>query len=256
MYTKCTGRHGRKFDYLVCTGRRREKSCDLPYLPVERVEDFVTTYYETHITVDAERVAALEPKLIEQYRRVAVSRQDDVERQQHKVDAIRAKRQQLVDSHLANPRAVPLDVLEVKQADLDEQLKATEAELGRAAGDVEEAEKGIVRVKLLLSRSSATYRKATPLFRRQINQAFFAKVFVGLEGVTGSQPTDELAMVLREDLAARLQELSGRPRLHFGRGSTESLLVEDQAPLAGSTGSEDSRVNSGGRRSLTGGSRP
>ncbi len=87
-------------------------------------------------------------------------------------------------------------------ADLDQQLKAAEAELGRAAGDVEEAEKAIVRVKAQLSKSSITYRKATPLFRRQINQAFFAKVFVGLEGVTGSQPTDELAMILREDLAA------------------------------------------------------
>jgi site-specific DNA recombinase len=225
-FTKCTGRHGRKFDYLVCAGRHQDRTCDLPYLPVDRSEEFVTTFYETHISVDAERVAALEPILTEQYRRVADSRQDEVKRQQQKVDAILAKRERLVESHLANPRAVPLDVLEVKQADLDKELKAAEVQLGRALGDVEGAEKAIARVSRLLSASAANYRKATPLFRRQINQAFFAKVFLDVEGVSGSQPTDELAAVLREDLAARLQELAGRSRLQFGRGSTESDLVE------------------------------
>jgi len=167
----------------------------------------------------------LEPILTEQYRRVADSRQDEVRRQQQKIDSILAKRE-LVEGHLANPKAVPLDVLEVKQADLDKELKAAEVQLGRALGDVEGAEEAIARVSRLLSAPAANYRKATPLFRRQINQAFFAKVFLDLEGVTGSQPTDELAAVLREDLAARLQELAGRSRLKFGRGSTESDLVE------------------------------
>ena len=117
-------------------------------------------------------------------------------------------------------------MLEVKQADLNKELKSAEVQLGRALGDVEGAEEAIARVSRLLSASAANYRKATPLFRRQINQAFFAKVFLDLEGVSGSQPTDELAAVLREDLAARLQELAGRSRLQFGRGSTESDLVE------------------------------
>lgn len=68
-------------------------------------------------------------------------------------------------------------MLKVKQAD----LKSAEVQLGRALGDVEGAEEAIARVSRLLSASAANYRKATPLFRRQINQAFFAKVFLDLE---------------------------------------------------------------------------
>jgi recombinase/recombinase-like zinc beta ribbon protein len=89
MYTKCTGRHGRKFEYLVCSGRHKEKACGLPYMPVEKAERFVTAHYETRVPVDAERVAALEPSLTEQFRRVLGSRQKEVERVRRRVDEIR-----------------------------------------------------------------------------------------------------------------------------------------------------------------------
>ena len=226
MYTKCTGRHGRKFEYLVCSGRHKEKTCGLPYMPVEKAEKFVTAHYETRIPVDAERVAALEPSLTEQFRRVLGSRQKEVERVERQVDKLRGQQKQLVDSHLANPKAVPLHVLEEKQDELDQELKAAESQLGRAKGDVEEGEKAIGRVRQLLAKSPAAYRQATPVFRRQINQAVFAKVFLGQEGVTGTQPTAEFAMVLKEDLASRLRKLAGQRNLDFGRGSTESDLVE------------------------------
>lgn len=117
MFTRCTGRNG-KFDYLVCPGRHKDRSCDLPYQPVDRVEDFVVRYYETRVSVDAERVAALVPQLVEQYRRVARARLADVEHLQKTVDDLRAKKELLVESHLANPTAVPLDVLEAKQVQL------------------------------------------------------------------------------------------------------------------------------------------
>jgi hypothetical protein len=136
------------------------------------------------------------------------------------------RQKQLVDSHLANPKAVPLHVLEAKQDELDQELKAAESQLGRAKGDVEEGEKAIARVRQLLAKSPAAYRQATPVFRRQINQAVFAKVFLGQEGVTGTQPTAEFAMVLKEDLASRLRKLAGQRNLNFGRGSTETDLVE------------------------------
>jgi site-specific DNA recombinase len=226
MYTKCTGRHGRKFDYLVCSGRHKEKACGLPYMPVEKVDKYVTAHYETRISVDAERFAALEPSLTEQFRRVLGLRQKEVERIERRVDEIRGQQKQLVDSHLANPKAVPLHLLEEKQDELDQELKAAESQLGRAKGDVEKGEEAIAQVRRLLSGSSAAYRRATPVFRRQLNQAVFAKVFLGQEGVTGTQPTAEFAMVLKEDLASRLRKLAGQRNLDFGRGSTERDLVE------------------------------
>lgn len=235
MFTRCTGRNGMKFDYLVCPGRHKDKSCDLPYQPVDRVEDFVVSYYESHVKVDAKRVTALMPKLIEQYKRVASSRTVDAGAIRKIIDAIRAKRQQLVDSHLANPRAVPLDLLEIKQAKLDEELKAAQSQLASATSDVETGEMGMLRASRLLTALPSAYRmaKAKPLFRRQMNQAYFLKVFVGPRGVTGAVLTPEFEAVTRDGLAARLQDLSQKEELEgkgegidAGRVSTEQEVVE------------------------------
>ena len=226
MYTKCTGRHGKKFDYLICTGRHQDKSCDLPYLPVGRVEEFVTAYYEGQIASDAEQVAAQASRLVQQAERVFGLRQRQIVRCQKKLDDLRAKRTLLVESHLANPDAVPLDVLAAKQVDLDREMKAAEEELSHAQGNLGNAKKGRALAEELLADSAGSYRHLDPLTKRRCNQSFFSKVFVGPGGVKGSEPTDEYAILLREDLAERLEEMAARPRLSFGRGSTETLLVE------------------------------
>jgi site-specific DNA recombinase len=238
MFTRCTGRNGSKFDYLVCPGRhKKDKACDLPYQPVDRVEDFVVGYYESQVSVDAERVAALMPNLIAQYKRIAQSRQVDVEAIQKIIDAIRAKQKQLVESHLANPRAIPLDLLEVKQADLAEELKAADAQLASAMGDVESGEQGMQRASRLLTALPSAYRNAKPLFRRQINQAYFLKVFIGRQGVTGAVLTPEYEAVTRDGLATRLRELAD---------TADSELADTADPDSGPVSTRAELVELGG----------
>lgn len=58
-FTKCTPRHGGRYDYFVCSARHNGGSCDLPYLPAHRVDHFVARYYVNEVNLDAERVAAL-----------------------------------------------------------------------------------------------------------------------------------------------------------------------------------------------------
>lgn len=226
IFTKCTGRHGAKFEYFVCAGRHKEKNCSLPYLPVHRVEHFVTRYYESQIKLDAKRVAELEPRLIEQFERLVGYRQHEVVRCQKEVDDVLGQRQQLVENHLANPRAIPLDVLEVQQTELGKRLKAAQQKLGLAGGNIEKAGAGLQAARRLLQHSSGSYRQVNPQTRRRWNQAFFTKLFVGPEGIKGAELTDEFAGLLREDLAEQLEAMSGQAPAHFGRGSTVRDLVE------------------------------
>ncbi|MDX6608578.1 MAG: site-specific recombinase [Solirubrobacterales bacterium] len=226
MYTKCTGRHGGRFEYLVCSGRHKEKNCDLPYLPVGRAEEFVTAYYEDQVGSQADRIAAIEPHLSKQFERLLGYRQREAMRSQKKIDDVLVQRTQLVESHLANPKAIPLDLLEKKQADLEQELKAAEERLARARGDIESANKVLAFARRVLLESSGIYRAVDPTTRRRWNQSFFTKIFLGPGGVTGAELTDEYAALLREDLAQRLQDMAGRSQLRFGRGSTESFLVE------------------------------
>ncbi len=226
MYTKVTGRHGGKFEYLVCSGRHKDRSCDLPYLPVDRAETFVTAYYEDHVSVSADQVEALEPRLTEEYNRAIGHRQHETTRIAKKIDDIEAKRKKLVDGHIANPKAIPLDLLETKQAELDQELKTAKASLEFAAADVKAAKAGLAHAKQIFANAAKHYGSARPFDRRMMNQSFFEKVFIGPGGVEGAELTDDYATLLREDLAQRLEEMASRSNLGFGRGSTESLLVE------------------------------
>lgn len=225
-FTKCTGRHGNKFDYFVCGNRHEGEKCPLPYLPAHRVEHFVTRYYEDTIKTDGDRIAELEPRLVEQFERLVGYRQREVVRCQKDVDEILGQRQRLVESHLANPKAVPLDVLEVKQAELARKLDAAESKLARAGGNIQNAHKGLRAARELLRQSASVYSQVDPQTRRRWNQAFFRKLFIGPEGVKAAELTDEFGALLREDLVKRLEEVAARPRLRFGRGSSERVLVE------------------------------
>ena len=225
-FTKCTGRHGDKFDYFVCGNRHDRKRCALPYLPAHRVEHFVTRYYEDQIKLDGERVGELEPRLVEQFERLVGYRQQEVVRCQKEVDDILGQRQQLVESHLANPKAVPLDVLEVKQAELEKKLKAAETKLARAGGDIKNASKALRAARQFLQQSAGSYARVDSQTRRRWNQVIFRKLFVGPEGIKAAELTDEFGALLREDLAKRLEAVAAQSRLRFGRGSSERVLVE------------------------------
>jgi site-specific DNA recombinase len=226
IFTKCTGRHGAKFDYFVCGNRHEGQKCPLPYLPAHRVERFVTRYYESQIKIDAERVAELEPRLIEQFERLVGYRQQQVVRCQKKVDDILGQRQQLVEKHFENPRAIPLDVLEVKQADLSKKLKGAERRLALAGGNIENANDGLKAARQLLQHSADAYRQVDEQTRRRWNQAFFTKLFVGPEGIKGAELTEEFGALLREDLAKQVEAMSALTETQFGRGSSVRVLVE------------------------------
>jgi site-specific DNA recombinase len=225
FFMKCRG-NGGQYDYFVCAGRHKGEGCTMPYLPAHRVEHFVTRHYESQIKIDGERVAALEPLLTEQFRRLVGFRQQEVARCQRVVDDILGQREQLVEGHLANPKAIPLDVLEVKQAELEKQLKSAQEKLSRAAGNLSDSDKGLAAARQLLQYSSAAYNKVGSQTRRRWNQAFFKKLFVAPEGIKGTELTEEFGALLREDLADRLEALSRQPRLQFGPGSDETALVE------------------------------
>jgi site-specific DNA recombinase len=228
IYTKCTGRHGGKFEYFVCSKRHKKNSCDLPYMPIARVENFVTAYYEDQVKQIAVQVAEIEPVLKARINHLKGLRQREIVRSQKKVDDVLAKRELLVESHLANPEAIPLDVLARKQAELDEQLKAAETKLGRATGNLDAASEGLAVARQLLIESAATYQRVDPITRRRLNQAIFTKIFIGPGGVKGGDPSEEYTIFLREDLARRVVESKERAKLQppFDWGSTQELLVE------------------------------
>jgi len=128
LFTKCTGRGG-QYDYFVCSGRHGGTGCALPYLTADLVEREVTAHHRHEVRRFAERAVAVEPQLVERFRLLTGYREREVTRCRKKVERIEGKRRQLVSDHLARPKAIPLDVLEEKQGELDVALGAARQQL-------------------------------------------------------------------------------------------------------------------------------
>jgi hypothetical protein len=103
-FTKCSGRSA-TYDYFVCSARHDGDGCSLPYLPDELVERYVAEYYLRTVRFDAERVATLEPRLIEKLRLATSYRAEETARYQRAIDATLDERRKLVA--ITSPSRVP-----------------------------------------------------------------------------------------------------------------------------------------------------
>lgn len=155
-------------------------------------------------------------------------RKRELNQSKREVERIRGTRRQIVEDHLANPRAIPLDLLEEKQTKLGGELAAAEGRLARAEADVGRAEEGLRLARGRLQDSAGSYNAADPQTRRRWNQMFFRKLFIGPEGVSATELTDGFGELLREDLATKLTELEKQPAagrdLHGGASNVEVFL--------------------------------
>jgi site-specific DNA recombinase len=226
-FTRCRGRRGGLYDYFVCAGRHVDRSCDLPYLPAHAVDAYVADYYLRQVRLDARRVEALEPRLVEMFALLTEHRHHEAERCRREVERILGERRQLVEDHVRNPRAIPLDILAEKQTVLGERLASAQRELATAEREIGKAEQGLAQAKRLLRDASATYREADPQTRRRWNQVFFKKLYVAPDGISAAELTDEFAALLADELSAEVERYVANPRalLHAG-GSTFERVVE------------------------------
>jgi site-specific DNA recombinase len=93
------------------------------------------------------------------------------------------ERAKLLHAHYAG--AVPLDLLKTEQERISREIGQAEQALGAATIWFEEIEATIREALDLVGDCAETYRKATPLVRRQFNQAFFNKILIDGQEVTG-----------------------------------------------------------------------
>lgn len=227
IFTKCTGRGGVRYAYFVCGTRHEGGSCELPYLPAHSVEHHIGEYYLREVKLNADRVAGLQPRLVELFRLSTAHREREAERARRTVEDLLGQRRQLVADHVKNPGAIPLDVLEEQQAELGQRLASAQRDLQKAEADVGRAEEGLELARRFLERSSATYRnEADPQTRRRWNQVFFRRLFVGPQGIVAAELTDEFGALLAEELTAEVEKFASDAEAFRAHDSNVERLVE------------------------------
>ena len=225
LFTKITG-NGGQYDYFICAGRHRGSGCALPYLPAEWVEEQVTAVHRKEVKRFADRVAAVEPQLAEQFGLLTEHQRKYADKCRGEIKRLEDKRHRLVSDHLARPNAIPLDVLEAEQANLSASLASARARLATAEADLGKAERGLEKARALLYELPEGYEKVDPETRRRLNQAVFKRVLVGVEGIERTEFTDEFDGLLDDKLPSLLEKIVIEPKSSsFGPGANSGPLV-------------------------------
>ena len=205
IYTMAKGRNGNLWAYYLCRGRQ-EGLCDLPYLPVDIVEEAVIREY-----------AKLE--LGEDFTTVIIKQLDQVVSDQHKVTAELQASLTLKLQKLEHAEERLIDLVAdgtLSSAKARTKLTKINQDRERLSDQVIDADSqlavGIELVHLALSMlqdPQEAYRQAPDNCRRQLNQAFYQRLYVDdLGEVTEVVLTD----FFRDFQDAKHHVAVGRPR--------------------------------------------
>jgi site-specific DNA recombinase len=172
IITKATGRRGTEYFYFLCRGRQ-EGLCDLPYMPMEHVEEAILKYWGTQ-RLPQEFVVRARARI-----RMTLDETTQSTRLLHEQlgnDLARIDRQEehlldlAADETLATDKVrTRMTRLQAERREIQKRLKDSNELLSEGAT--------VLAVQLdLLSRPDELYRQTTDHGRRLLNQAIFEEL--------------------------------------------------------------------------------
>jgi site-specific DNA recombinase len=199
-----TGRQGDHYEYFFCSSRHSGRTgCDLPYLPVEQVEEAVAAQWHREV-FPPELVAALREQLTMQLRAFNATAEQERRRLTDRVATIRRERFKWAEKAMEG--VVPDDIARERQQLLADQLLAAESALSRLSLDQDSHEATLHAVLDLVRSCGRAYELSESKGRRNYNQAFFTGIFLDVEH---DEPRPKVATVRRTPVLAALQEHRG-----------------------------------------------
>lgn len=174
IYMEVTGKTKQKYEYFACRARQ-EKTCDLPYLRVERVEHAIVEHY---------RFLQLPEDFISEVRAELQASIDDEQgnvRDRHaslkrRLEQLETQESNLVD--LAADAALPQAKIRAKLGAIKLERKRIEAGLANTGEQLAVGASVLRDALTLLDNPYALYRDAEPKIRRHLNQTFYDAFYV------------------------------------------------------------------------------
>ncbi|MGL5862522.1 MAG: recombinase family protein, partial [Phycicoccus sp.] len=194
IYFPTTGKTGQRYEYYVCRGVQ-DRSCDLPSLPLAKVERAVADHY-TRVSVSAEH-----------RKRLTYLAESVAADSQSATNDLRAKlRQQLAELDTQEDRFLdligdpdwPQDKIKARLQTVRESKARITAQLGDAALDLEPGRAVLAAALDLLDRPRDLYDSTTDDARKILNKAIFTRLYLDS---TDRQPRT-IADALKEPFAS------------------------------------------------------
>gem|GEM_PF-1970213 len=176
MLQRPTNHQGLEYEYFVCLGRLNKKTnCHMPAVPLDWLENQIAELYRDiqlpDLVLDGLR-DRLRAQLAEDY----AAREEERKQLLGQQRDIRAKQEKLLAAYYNE--ALSVTVMAKEQKGLESSLGRIERQLASLHQGQAETEE-LIEIALDLARNChATYLAADDLGKRQLNQAFFEKVYV------------------------------------------------------------------------------
>ena len=224
------GRLGGLYPYFFCLGRHTKRiDCDLPYLPVERAERYVTERWRK-MKVTPDLIAAVRESVKHELAEQSASHECLLISQTRRVQRLEDRRQRLIDAYLEG--AITLPDLKGRQSKLDADQAEARQLLAITDTNTRLVEERLEQALTLLEHCAELYTSNDDQARRSLNQAFFAELHLdqdGLKHAILNSPFVELidrTIALRDDDENPDNPEIGSPRPAretSGRSSTPTL---------------------------------
>ncbi len=218
--------NGGTYDYFMCAGRHSDRSgCPQRYIRTDQIEDAVARLYGQRLRRSIERIAnLLREQLITGFEGVTAKRQDDLAEARRKLTRLEDERRKLLQ--LVYDGRMPDDLFGEEQDRLKREIEAAKATLERATVRLASLTKTLDEALTLARNAEETYETADPALRRQLNQAFFERVYIRDKEAVSADLADPYADLLDGGLANTLEKITSQASDQNGLGSREKVLVE------------------------------
>ena len=181
---RAVGRHGGEYFYWLCMGRQRG-TCDLPYVPVEVLEEAVADYYRTEVLLPADAVARLRAQvddaLTDSFSLTATMRGDFEQR----LATLERKESYFLD--LAAEEDWPKDKLREKINNIRAERGTIRRNLEQTTHQLEAGRQVFHRALDLLTDPGELYTRSGEGVRAILNRALFTRLYADAKKITGNE---------------------------------------------------------------------
>jgi site-specific DNA recombinase len=208
VVNRAVGRNKREYFYFFCRGRQ-ERVCDLPYLDMDAVDEAVARHYASlRLTPEfAARVRAKVREAVADEQQATRLRRTQLTKELARLD--RAE-ENLLD--LVADGEVVSDLARERLRKLREERQGLTADLERIDSQLSEGADAIELALCLLADPERLYRRMDDQQRRQMNQAFFHRLYVDTEGVTGARLAAPVATLVEAQAAVGSDQEPGNDK--------------------------------------------
>ncbi|WP_326569459.1 recombinase family protein [Amycolatopsis rhabdoformis] len=172
--------NGGLYSYYHCAKKRtRANNCRRPGMRVERIEQGIADFYR-RFELKAEHVQLIQTGVRNEFATQQAEAQAGAARAERRQAQLNDERQKLLQAHYAGH--VPGDLLGAEMSRLTRALTEAEVELKAARATTTEVEATLSAALVAAGHCHRAYLTADENVRRQTNQGFFAKLFIGHDG--------------------------------------------------------------------------